>query len=141
MTPPTIGTASDAMLRQILQETRVIAVVGLSDNPSRPSYEVAHYLQQQGYRIVPITPKASEILGEQAYADLNAVPFDIDVVDIFRRPEQVGPHVDEAIQKGARTIWMQLGIRNDEAALRAQQAGLQVVMDHCIKVEHMRLMQ
>lgn len=132
---------SDDMLRTILQESRVIAVVGLSDDTSKPSYGVSRYMQQQGYKIVPINPKASEILGEKAYPDVTSVPFDVDIVDIFRRPEAVGPHVDEAIQKGAHTVWMQLDIRNEEAAQQAEQAGLKVVMDRCLKIEHNRLMQ
>lgn len=130
-----------ALLQDILRQTKVIAVVGLSNDPARPSYDVASYMQRQGYRIVPINPQAREILGEQAYPDLLSVPFDVDMVDIFRRPEAVGPHVDEAIQKGARSIWMQLGIRNEEAAQRARAAGLRVVMDRCVKVDHMQLMR
>ncbi len=135
-----VSARSDAELQQIFQATRVIAVVGLSDDPARASYGVAQYLQQQGYQIVPINPKVDEILGEKSYPDLLSVPFDVDMVDIFRRSESVGPHVDEAIEKGAHTIWMQLGIRNDEAAQKADAAGLSVVMDRCAKVEHRRLM-
>jgi predicted CoA-binding protein len=129
----------DDIMRQALQVARVIAVVGLSDKPSRPSYGVAQYLQAQGYRIVPINPNLEEVLGEQAYPDLIAVSFDIDLVDIFRRSEVVGPHVDEAIKKGVKTIWMQIGVRDEKAAQRAREAGLQVVMDRCTKIEHMRL--
>lgn len=132
---------TDATLREILQNSRTIAVVGLSDDQTRPSYGVSQYMQRQGYRIVPINPGASQILGEQCYPDLLSVPFEVDIVDIFRRAEAVGPHVDEAIQKGAKTVWMQLGIRNEEVARRAREAGLQVVMDRCIKVDHMRLMR
>jgi uncharacterized protein len=130
----------DDQLRQILQQTRVIAVVGLSNNPARPSYGVTRYMQAQGYRIVPINPELTELFGETAYPDLLSVPFAIDLVDVFRRSELVGPHVDEAIQKGVKTIWMQLGVRNAEAAQRAQAAGLAVVMDRCILVEHRRLL-
>lgn len=133
------NNSSDSIMRQALQTAHVIAVVGLSDKPSRPSYGVAKYLQAQGYRIVPINPNLAEVLGEQAYPDLIAVPFDIDLVDIFRRSEMVAPHVDEAIEKGAKTIWMQIGIRDEEAAQRARDAGLQVIMDRCTKIEHMRL--
>jgi predicted CoA-binding protein len=135
-----IGSNQDLM-RQALQEARVIAVVGLSDNPSRPSHGVAKYLQEHGYKIVPVTPKCEQVLGEQAYPDLLSVPFDVDMVNIFRRPAAVGPHVDEAIQKGVKTIWMQLGIRDEEAAKRARDAGIQVVMDRCTKIEHMRLIE
>jgi hypothetical protein len=130
---------TDETLRDILQNGRTIAVIGISSDPERPAYEVAAYLQKQGYRIVPVTPKDSEVLGEQAYPDLPSVPFAVDVVDIFRRSEAVGPHVQEAIDKGARVVWMQLGIKNEEAAQQAQEAGLQVVMDHCMKQEHSRL--
>jgi hypothetical protein len=129
------------VLHDILQRSRVIAVVGISSDPSRASHEVAAYLQRQGYRIVPVTPKEREILGEQAYPDLPSIPFDVDIVDIFRRSEAVGPHVEEAIQKGVGTVWMQLGIRNDEAAQRAREAGFDVVMDHCMKIEYERLMR
>jgi predicted CoA-binding protein len=130
---------TDETLREILREAKVIAVVGLSDDTTSPSYGVAKYLQSHGHRIVPVNPTVTEVLGEQAYPDLLAIPFQIDVVDIFRRSERVGPHVDEAIQKGAKVVWMQLGIRNDDAAQRALDAGLQVVMDHCMKIEHRRL--
>jgi hypothetical protein len=129
----------DTTLRHILENAQVVAVVGLRDDESRASYEVASYLQQHGYRIVPINPNDMVVLGEQCYPDLMSVPYDIDVVDIFRRPEAVGPHVDEAIKKGAKTVWMQLGIENEEAAQQAHEAGLQVVMDHCMKQEHKRL--
>jgi uncharacterized protein len=130
----------DDQLRQILQQARVIAVVGLSNNPARPSYGVTRYMQSQGYRIVPINPELTEAFGETAYPDLLSVPFEIDLVDIFRRSKLVLPHVDEAIQKGVKTVWMQLGVRNAEAAQRAQAAGLAVVMDRCILVEHRRLL-
>ncbi len=129
----------DETLRLALMGARNIAVVGLSDNPSRPSYGVARYLQSQGYRIIPVNPQITEALGEQAYPDLVSVPDPIDMVDIFRRPEHVGPVVDEAITKGVQTVWMQLGIVNEEAAARAQDAGITVVMDHCTAVEHRRL--
>lgn len=129
------------LLRRILQDSHVIAVVGLSNDPSRPSYDVSAYMQRHGYRIVPINPGASEILGEQAYPDLLSVPFDVDIVNIFRRPAQVEPHVEEAIRKGAQSVWMQLGIQHDAAARRARGAGLPVVQDRCIKIEHMRLLR
>ena len=125
--------------RTLLESARTIAVVGLSDNPLRPSYGVAAAMQRHGYRIVPVNPTLREALGEQAYPDLASLPFPVDIVDIFRRPEAVGPHVDEAIAVGAKAVWLQLGIRNDEAIERAAAAGLQTVQDRCIKVEHMRL--
>jgi predicted CoA-binding protein len=132
---------SDREIRQALTDATTIAVVGLSEDPSRPSYGVAKYLQEHGYRIVPVNPKADTILGEQAYPDLLSIPFDIDVVDIFRRPEAVGPHIDEAIAKGAKMVWLQLGIRNDQAAQKAHETGVGVVQDRCVKIEHMRLVR
>ena len=129
----------DETLRQALIGARNIAVVGLSDNPSRPSYGVARYLQSQGYHIIPVNPTITEALGEQAYPDLISVQDPIDMVDIFRRADQVGPVVDEAITKGVQTIWMQLGIVDEAAAARARDAGITVVMDRCTAVEHRRL--
>ncbi len=126
-------------VKRILEEAKTIAVVGLSPKAERPSYGVAKYLQQQGYRIIPVNPTVDEVLGERAYPDLKAVPEKIDVVDIFRRSEDVPPVVDEAIQVGARVIWMQEGIINQAAADRARQAGLEVVMDSCMLKEHRRL--
>ena len=131
--------ASNETIREMLRGAKTIAVVGLSNNPAKPSYGVSAYMQQHGYRIVPITPKNEVILGEQSYPDLASVPFPIDIVDIFRKPEAVGPHVDEAITASAKAVWLQLGIRNDEAVERAQAAGLAAVQDRCIKIEHMRL--
>jgi hypothetical protein len=132
---------SDYARRQILEQAHVVAIIGLKDDPQSPGYEVARYLQQHGYRIVPVNPNANSILDQQAYPDLASIPFAVDVVDIFRRPEAVEPHVEEAINKGAGVVWMQLGIRNEEAARRALQAGLQVVMDHCMRQEHHRLIK
>ncbi len=132
---------SDEQIKDTLQAAKTIAVVGLSDDPSRPSYGVAKYLQDHGYRIVPVSPKGGQMLGEQAYPDLSSVPFDVDIVDVFRRPEAVAPHVDEAIEKGTKMVWLQLGIRNDEAAQKASDAGLEVVQDRCLKIEHMRLVR
>lgn len=126
-------------LRQAMIGARNIAVVGLSDNPARPSYGVAQYLQSQGYRIIPVNPNVKEVLGEQAYPDLISVPDAIDMVDIFRRSDKVAPTVDEAITKGVSTIWMQLGVIDQQSAQRAQDAGITVVMDRCLAVEHRRL--
>ena len=123
----------------ILKEGRTVAVVGLSPKPDRPSYVVARYLQAQGYRIIPVNPNTQEILGEKAYPTLLSIPEKVDIVDIFRRPEDVPPVVEEAIKIGARVVWMQEGIVNEEAALRAREAGLKVVMDRCLKKEHQRL--
>lgn len=130
----------DNKIRSILKNSKTVAVVGLSPRPERDSYEVAHYLQGAGYKIIPVNPKADEILGEKAYPDLASVPGKIDVVDIFRRPEHVSPIVDEAIKVGAKTVWMQLGVVNEEAAKKASDAGLEVVMDRCMLREHRRLM-
>jgi predicted CoA-binding protein len=129
----------DETLRLALLGARTIAVVGLSDKPSRPSYNVARYLQNQGYRIIPVNPNITETLGERAYPDLISVPDAIDMVDIFRRSDRVGPSVDEAITKGVQTIWMQLGVVDERAAQRARAAGITVIMDRCALVEHGRL--
>jgi uncharacterized protein len=126
-------------LRQAMLGARNIAVVGLSDNPARPSHGVARYLQSQGYRIIPVNPNIREVLGERAYPDLISVPDAIDMVDIFRRSEHVAAVVDEAITKGVSTIWMQLGVIDEQAARRAEEAGITVVMDRCLAVEHRRL--
>ncbi len=128
-------------IAEMLRSSRVIAVVGLSDRPDRPSHGVAAYLQAQGYRIVPVNPRLSgPVLGEQPYPDLRSVPEKVDIVDIFRRSEDVPPVVDDAIAIGAPLVWMQLGIVNDEAARKAESAGAAVVMDRCLKVEHEALL-
>src|SRR5207249_7196794 len=111
-------------------------VVGLSSNPMRPSHEVTEYMQRAGYRIIPVNPNETEVLGEKSYARLEDVPGKIDVVNIFRRPEEVPPVVESAIRIGAPVVWMQLGIENEEAAEKAHAAGLVVVEDACILVEH-----
>ena len=124
---------------EILNSSRVVAVVGLSAKPNRPSYRVAAYLKTQGYRIIPVNPAESEILGELCYPDLNSVSESVDVVDIFRRSEEVLPIVKEAIRIGAKAVWMQEGVINEEAAARAREAGLMVVMDKCMLKEHRKL--
>ena len=125
-------------LAKLLRETKTIAVVGLSSNPSRPSHRVASYMQDQGYRIVPVNPNCREVLGEPSFPSLLQVPKEvtIDLVNIFRRPETVPPIVEEAIQVNARGIWMQEGIIHPEAAQMAEEAGLWVVMDRCLMIEH-----
>jgi len=128
------------LIEKILRESRTIAVVGLSPNPSRPSHNVARYLQAQGYRIIPVNPKVKEVLGERSYPDLTSVPEDVDVVDIFRRPEHVPAIVEAAIAKGVKAVWMQEGVVHKGAAARAREAGLMVVMDRCMLKEHRRLM-
>ncbi len=120
---------------EILAAWRVIAVVGLSPDPSRPSHAVASFLKQRGYRIVPVNPHATELLGERCWPDLRAIPFPVEIVDIFRRSEHVGPVVDDAIAIGARAVWMQSGVRDEQAAGRARDAGLEVVMDRCPAIE------
>ena len=123
-------------IEEILKQSRTVAVVGLSPRPERDSYDVARYLQENGYRIIPVNPSAQEILGERCYPSLTAVPEQVDIVDIFRRSEDVPPIVEEAISIGARVVWMQLGIVHEEAAQGARARGLDVVMDRCTKVEH-----
>jgi uncharacterized protein len=120
----------------ILTKYKTIAVVGLSSNPMRPSHGVTEYMQSSGYHIIPVNPNEREVLGEPSYASLDDVPEKIEIVDVFRRPEDVPPVVDAAIRAGAKVIWMQLGIANEAAARKAQAAGLTVVMDACILVEH-----
>lgn len=124
---------------EILQSARVIAVVGLSSKRYRPSYGVSEYMQQAGYRIIPVNPQESQVLGEKSYADLEAVPDAVDIVNIFRRSEFVPQIVEAAIRKGAKTIWMQEDVVHEDAARQAAEAGLDVVMDRCILKEHRRL--
>lgn len=126
-------------VKNMLEYSKVIAVVGLSDKPDRDSYQVAAYLQHQGYKIIPVNPNAVEILGEKAYSDLTAIKESVDIVDIFRKPEAVAEIVDQAIQIKAGAIWMQEGVVNETAAQKASQAGLKVVMNKCILKEHRRL--
>ncbi len=125
-------------IKRILDECRVIAVVGLSSDSSRPSYGVARHLQGRGYRIIPVNPNESHVLGEKAYPTLTAVPERFDLVDIFRRAEEAGLHVDEAIRLGAKAVWMQEGVIDEAAAERALKAGMMVVMDRCILKESLR---
>jgi predicted CoA-binding protein len=125
-------------IAEILGKCKTIAVVGLSSNPMRPSHEVTEYMQRAGYRIIPVNPNETEVLGEKSYARLEDVPEKIDVVNVFRRAEEVPPVVESAIRVGARVVWMQLGIENDEAAEKARAAGLAVVEDACILIEHRR---
>jgi predicted CoA-binding protein len=123
----------------ILQEAHTIAVVGLSSKRFRPSHGVAEYLQRSGYRIIPVNPSEEEILGEKCYPDLDSIPGPVDIVDIFRRSEYVPDIVEAAIRKGAKVVWMQEGVIHEEAARRAEAAGLSVVMDRCILKDHRRL--
>ena len=127
-------------IRDLLARTRTIAVVGLSPRPERPSHRIARRLQSWGYRVIPVRPAVSEVLGEKAYPRLADVPHRIDLVDVFRAAEQVGPIVEQCIALGLRAIWIQEGIVNEPAAERARAAGMVVVMDRCISVEYRRLM-
>jgi uncharacterized protein len=131
---------ADREVRELLTGSRTIAVVGLSANPSRASFQVSRYMQRVGYTIIPVNPGIAQALGEQAFPDLKSIPGPIDIVNIFRRSEFVPDIVEEAITVHARAIWMQLGIMHEAAARRASDAGLQVVMDQCIMIEHSRLM-
>ncbi len=127
------------IIARILKDYRVVAVVGLSPQPDRPSHQVAKYLQEHGYRIVPVRPGCAEILGEKCYPRLKDVPFPVEVVDLFRNVDAIPGIVEEAIAVGAKAVWMQLGLAEPEAGAKARAAGLLVVMDRCMKVEHSRL--
>ena len=123
-------------IADILQKYKIIAVVGLSSDTMRPSHGVAAYLQQAGYRIIPVNPNERKVLGEQSYARVEDVPEKIEIVDIFRRPEEVLPAVEGAIRAGAKVVWMQLGVVNEAAAEKARAAGITVIMDACMLIEH-----
>jgi predicted CoA-binding protein len=130
-----------ATLRRILAENRVIAIVGLSADWYRPSYFAAKYLQEHGYRIIPVNPRyaGTDVLGERCYASLAEIPDKVDVVDVFRRTQDVAPVAEEAIRIGAKVLWQQIGVTNTAAAEKARAAGLDAVMDRCMKIEHARL--
>ena len=134
-----LRNASLDEIREILRSARTIAVVGLSDKPDRASYHVAAYLQQHGYRIIPVNPALREVLDEKCYSSLRDIPIPIDLVDIFRKPDAVPEIVDAAIVVGAKAIWMQEGVVHNAAAAKAREAGLAVVMDRCTLKEHLRL--
>lgn len=123
---------------QILQSCHTIAVVGLSSDPLRPSYDVAQFMQRHGYRIIPVNPKEVEVLGERCYSRLEDIPEKVDCVDVFRRPEFVPEIVDSAIAIGAKAVWLQLGITDDDAIARAQAAGLLAVQNRCLLIEYRR---
>lgn len=129
-----------AGLRRILRDSRTIAVVGLSAHWYRPSYFAAKYMQDHGYRIIPVNPNYGEVLGEKCYPTLAAIPVPVDIVDCFRRVDEMVPVAHDAVAIRAKVLWMQLGIRNAEAAKIAAEAGLSVVMDHCVKIEHARIL-
>jgi predicted CoA-binding protein len=138
--PDGTGPVDDPIL-EILKKYKTIAVVGLSANPARASYQVTEYMQSAGYKIIPVNPNETEVLGEKSYARLEDAPEKVEIVNVFRRAEDVPPVVEGAIQIGAKVVWMQLGIENASAAERARAAGLIVVEDACVLVEHRRRMK
>jgi predicted CoA-binding protein len=133
--------STPAIIRDVLTRTTVWAVVGCSPDPRRDSHRIARLLQSHGYRVIPVNPAVEELLGERCYPSITAIPADqgVEVVDIFRRADQAGPHVDEAIAAGAQAVWLQLGVVDEPAAQRALEAGLQVVMDRCPAIELPRI--
>ena len=132
----------DQEIKNLLSTYKTIAVVGISPKPDRPSYVVASYLQSKGYRIIPVRPDGEVLLGERVYHSLRDIPkeIDVDIVDVFRKSAEVVPVVEEAVERGAKMVWMQEGVVNQDAAAKAEKAGLKVVMDRCIKKEHQRLL-
>jgi hypothetical protein len=130
---------TDTEIKQLLEGAHTVAMVGASDKPDRDSYGVMEYLIANGYHVIPVNPMVEAIQGERSYPSLAAIPEKVDIVDIFRRSDAVGPIVDEAIAIGAPAVWMQLEIVNEPAAEAARRAGVQVVMDRCMKIEHRRL--
>lgn len=132
---------TDEEIKKLLTESKTIAVVGASPKPWRDSGAIAEFLMKKGYTVYPVNPKYEEILGVKSYPDLKSIPAKIDLVDIFRNPDEVEPVIEEAIAVGATAVWMQLGVVNDAAARKAESAGLAVVMDRCIAVEHRALMR
>ena len=131
----------DNLIKEMLTQSKTIAVVGLSPDPDKPSFEVAHYLQSKGYKIIPVRPGTDQILGEKAYASLSEIPVPVDIVDIFRKAEFIPEIVDEAIRIKAKSVWMQLGLVHPQASQKAKDAGLKVVMDKCLLIEHRRLLK
>jgi predicted CoA-binding protein len=129
----------DDRIRELLKTYKTVAVVGLSSDESRPSYGVSRYLQKRGYKIIPVNPKEIEILGEKVYPTLSVIPDKVEIVDVFRRSEFVPPIVDEAVKIGAKAIWLQEGVVNHPAAIKASQQGVLVVMDKCMLKEHRKL--
>ena len=130
---------NDKVMKEILLSAKTIASFGLSSSEEKESYWIVSYLKEQGYRIIPVNPTATEIMGEKVYPDLESIPDKVDVVQVFRKPEDVPPVVDSAIKIGAKVVWMQEGIRHEGAAQKARDAGLQVVMDACMRATHRSL--
>ena len=131
--------SQEAIIVKMLRETKAIATVGFSTKAHKPSHYVPRYLLEEGYQVIPVNPNADEILGQKAYPTLEQVPMEVDMVQLFRPSDQVAPHVDEAIEMGAKFIWMQLGIKNKEVAAKAREAGLEVIQNRCLMVDHRRL--
>ncbi len=129
-----------ASLRRILATSKTIAVVGLSADWFRPSYFAAKYMQEHGYRVIPVNPRYESVLGEPCYKSVRDIPEPVDIVDVFRRTEDVGPIADDAIAIGAKVLWQQLGVKNMDAAAKAEAAGLESVIDRCVKIEHARIL-
>ena len=127
------------LLRSVLRQTRTIAVVGLSADCSKPSYLASKYMQEHGYRIIPVNPKYPEILGEKCYPNLRSIPEPVDMVDLFRKSSDTVPFAEDAVAIGAKTLWLQIGVINEEARRIAESNGLAVVMDRCVKIEHASL--
>ena len=127
---------SDEQLRRLLVDADIIAMVGASSDPEKPSHGIMRKLQQVGYRVIPVNPREIEVLGEKAYGALEEIPDPVDIVDVFRKPEDTPPIADQAVRVGAKAIWLQIGISNDETAARAEAGGLLAVMDTCIAVTH-----
>lgn len=134
-----LSNQEDQKKNQVLQESKTVAVVGLSDNPERASYRIANYLQKQGYRIIPVNPKLETVLGEKAYPDLKSIPFPVDVVDVFRRQEEVDAVIEEALAKNPRAIWLQVGLSSSAGQVKADQQDCAFIENCCIMVEHRRL--
>jgi predicted CoA-binding protein len=130
---------SDEGIREVLTETKTIALVGASTNPDRASHAVMHYMMDRGYKVIPVNPNEKEILGQKVYASLKDIPEPVDMVDIFRKSEDAGPLCDEAIAIGAKSVWLQLRVINEEGAARAEAAGLKVIMDRCPAIDMPRL--
>lgn len=131
-----ITNSSNEKIKAILKNSKTIAVVGLSSNPNKPSNQVAQFLKEHGYTIIPVNPTKDELLGEKCYPSISDIPFDVDIADIFRRAEDIPPVADDAINKGVKVFWMQEGIVNNEAADKLRNANITVVMDKCIKKEY-----
>ena len=134
------SAGQDKRMKELLEACKVIAIVGLSPDADKPSNVVARYLKQKGYRIIPVNPAQAEILGEKAYKSLRDIPENVDIVDIFIRPDKVVPFVEEAVVLRPKAIWLQLGIQNDEAKSIAEKAGIPFIQDRCVKQEHARLL-